>query len=42
VLNVAWEATRRIRAMDFWIFAGVIVFWLLLQGVILPKLGVPT
>ncbi len=32
----------RARAMDNYLFIGIIVGWILLQYVILPRMGVPT
>lgn len=38
---VRGDGRREVKSMD-WTIVGVIAFWLLLQLVVLPRLGVPT
>lgn len=36
------ETPKKGKDMSIWIILGVVVVWLLLQGYILPKMGIST
>lgn len=41
--NICYIAATEVMTMKDWlIFIGVVVFWIVLQKYILPRMGVPT